>query len=207
MCLIYKMPLRNYREERPYGIQIFDDLHNYLPNLLYNPQQFNSAQDIVSYISSSAQNIYNHNIRAHAAPRTPRTPRENDLSDDESIEQNMNQTIDAFIDTFLNTLSIANISLSDNIRYSIIHTTIPIHAEEEQVLRPTTTQISRATQRLTTTHAQDICSICHDLMDHSDIRRIIHCQHTFHQRCIDRWFEENPHCPVCRYDIRTYTGN
>jgi len=28
------------------------------------------------------------------------------------------------------------------------------------------------------------------------------CQHKFHKGCIDRWFERNSHCPVCRADIR-----
>jgi hypothetical protein len=28
------------------------------------------------------------------------------------------------------------------------------------------------------------------------------CHHTFHKSCIDTWFQENVHCPVCRHDIR-----
>jgi len=33
--------------------------------------------------------------------------------------------------------------------------------------------------------------------------RKLNCSHYFHRTCIDPWFERNVHCPVCRHDIRT----
>lgn len=34
-------------------------------------------------------------------------------------------------------------------------------------------------------------------------RKLLGCQHFFHKRCADRWFEQHIQCPNCRADIRT----
>lgn len=48
-----------------------------------------------------------------------------------------------------------------------------------------------------------ICTICQDRMYPAETcRRLIPCQHTYHQSCIDQWFEQNVRCPTCRHDIR-----
>jgi hypothetical protein len=49
-----------------------------------------------------------------------------------------------------------------------------------------------------------MCAICqsHDAEGESQWRILRACQHEFHRRCIDRWFSQNVHCPVCRHDIR-----
>ena len=31
--------------------------------------------------------------------------------------------------------------------------------------------------------------------------------HIFRQTNLNRWFESNPRCPLCRYDIREYNRN
>jgi hypothetical protein len=45
------------------------------------------------------------------------------------------------------------------------------------------------------------CAICQDSIE-EDIARIRHCGHVYHRTCLNGWFETNPRCPVCRYDIR-----
>ena len=35
----------------------------------------------------------------------------------------------------------------------------------------------------------------------------LQCHHYFHQSCLQQWFRYKPVCPICRYDIRTYTSN
>ena len=35
-------------------------------------------------------------------------------------------------------------------------------------------------------------------------RKLRGCQHFFHKRCADRWFEQHIQCPNCRADIRTF---
>ena len=47
------------------------------------------------------------------------------------------------------------------------------------------------------------CSICQEhYTEGQAIRRITVCTHRFHKDCVDRWFETNVHCPICRHDIR-----
>jgi hypothetical protein len=46
------------------------------------------------------------------------------------------------------------------------------------------------------------CEICHDSIQNGDILRIINiCNHSFHQECVDSWFENNQICPYCRCNI------
>ena len=72
------------------------------------------------------------------------------------------------------------------------------------LVRPTAVQISAATTEATqTTEDGDVCAICQDdIIAGCQIRTIRHCNHTFHRGCIDTWFAQNVHCPVCRHDIR-----
>ncbi len=74
---------------------------------------------------------------------------------------------------------------------------------------PTNEEIENATTRFTTTRNQDdICTICQENFDQGqEIRRIIHCNHSFHRDCIDTWFRGNVHCPTCRHDIREVEVN
>jgi len=44
-----------------------------------------------------------------------------------------------------------------------------------------------------------VCAICLDEFHRSDdLRRIPRCRHHFHATCIDRWFQSNMICPICR---------
>jgi hypothetical protein len=85
-------------------------------------------------------------------------------------------------------------------------------AAEPVVVAPTAQQIERATtiRVPSSTEENDAssCAICQDpLYDElliRPLREIIHCEHAFHQTCIDRWFTRNVRCPVCRFDIRDH---
>lgn len=73
------------------------------------------------------------------------------------------------------------------------------------IVRPTAEQLASATQlsMATNAHEQESCAICQDsYTDGQAIRTLNVCHHIFHKSCIDRWFETNVHCPVCRHDIR-----
>jgi hypothetical protein len=73
------------------------------------------------------------------------------------------------------------------------------------VVRPSAETI-RANTTLSTTGDADtnaVCAICQDGFEVGNERRSLNaCHHTFHKSCIDTWFQENVHCPVCRHDIR-----
>lgn len=43
------------------------------------------------------------------------------------------------------------------------------------------------------------CAICFDPIVHKD-RKILSCNHYFHEQCLDRWFEKRYSCPTCRRD-------
>ncbi len=79
----------------------------------------------------------------------------------------------------------------------------PVH------VTPTQQQINVAThvfETLRNEHADAVCSICQEgYTENILIRQIRHCNHMFHRGCIDQWFQQNVHCPVCRFDIRTHT--
>jgi len=50
-------------------------------------------------------------------------------------------------------------------------------------------------------HNSDICSICHDNFKLNEFKRQLNlCGHTFHKKCIDKWFisNKNLECPLCR---------
>lgn len=72
-------------------------------------------------------------------------------------------------------------------------------------LRPTAEQLGRSTTiRTLTDNAEDLCHVCHDgMLSGQHIRTIHHCNHMFHQLCIDTWFSMRPTCPACRHDIRS----
>jgi hypothetical protein len=45
----------------------------------------------------------------------------------------------------------------------------------------------------------ETCSICIDKYIPFQIIRILGCNHSFHKRCIDKWFKSNKSCGICRY--------
>lgn len=52
------------------------------------------------------------------------------------------------------------------------------------------------------------CSICRANFENGDIiRKICSCNHTFHQECVDKWFEDKDTCPVCRTKLQPEEEN
>ena len=44
-----------------------------------------------------------------------------------------------------------------------------------------------------------ICIIClDDFNNKEEVGKLENCEHIFHKKCIKRWLEENPICPICR---------
>jgi hypothetical protein len=47
----------------------------------------------------------------------------------------------------------------------------------------------------------DVCAICHENYKLNEFKRELNiCSHTFHKKCIDKWFlnNDNLECPLCR---------
>ena len=49
---------------------------------------------------------------------------------------------------------------------------------------------------------QENCSICLDNFVCGEYKRKLNCNHSFHKKCIDRWFKkDHTECPMCRTDV------
>ena len=70
-------------------------------------------------------------------------------------------------------------------------------------VRPSMRVIEENSEILTGISGSPICAICQEAIETSSrCRRLRTCQHTYHQTCIDTWFQESVFCPTCRHDIR-----
>jgi hypothetical protein len=179
-----------------YNVQLFDDLHNYLPDILYNPQRFRNVQDVLSYIRTGIDNIspYQRGLSDYRGNITPNTH---------------------------NTTTTPNITTNTRMRTTPLYTfTIPFDLDVDNLtnnifgdllnqrgIRPTNREIQASTTVSTISELlDDTCAICQDEMAiGSQIRKINFCNHTFHKDCIDVWFSRNSYCPTCRHDIREVT--
>jgi len=46
------------------------------------------------------------------------------------------------------------------------------------------------------------CSICLDNIKVGEFEKTLECKHSFHKKCIDRWFKkDNDSCPMCRLNV------
>lgn len=49
---------------------------------------------------------------------------------------------------------------------------------------------------------QSDCAICLTGFEEGErIRKLPHCGHEFHVRCIDKWLRAQPSCPSCRTEV------
>jgi hypothetical protein len=297
--------------ETLYGVGLLDDLHNYFPAVLYEPEQFRSVSQLLTYITRQThrrfdlftfgQTAYNERmrplrpapqpvqqVRVHprvvvAAPPPPvpansvspvvqesvsvSTPvvsvnltnalnpnavlqtqgrptgpiaslatlaqelagYNDQEADDENTEEEGEEYQDIpelqrVAETLLaagrgtttlttqgNTLTVLSALLG--LRYPQIPQTFPAEFLNPVIVRPTEEQITRATTvtPITSTTA-GTCAVCQapfasseEESQNQEQREITHCHHSFHKECIDTWFRENVHCPVCRHDIRENT--
>lgn len=212
----------------PYGISLFDDLHNYCPDILYNqdPNRFPTTQSILQYIRgqlrshmdvySRNQNLYNQQnpvVELRTPPHVPRIPLyTRPIIETVELEFPTPQERTAIDELFnynsINTripTSLANLSSTFLLTelYNSLQT--PLRNQTSVIVRPSMAQIEQATALRQASGEQDDfqCSICQDVYtDGQAIRTIRHCNHSFHKTCIDPWFQRNVRCPVCRFDIR-----
>jgi L-lysine 2,3-aminomutase len=90
---------------------------------------------------------------------------------------------------------------SVNAAATLLTLNIPTNFMDPVAIRPTAEQITAATASVPQPLADTTCPICQDALT-SNATRITHCNHTYHQTCLDSWFTMSVRCPVCRYDIR-----
>jgi hypothetical protein len=189
----------------PYGIPLFDSLDYYLPALLYDRHRFRSVQQVLNYVHQQAQYHLNPFTRSEREwrqrnRRQPQTP-------------TATQETEVFA-SVLGSLFGANPSTNPLITVAQMDIMGGIDLTPITV-RPTQIQLDRATDLeigniIFSVEDDATCSICQETFrgdGSGPLRRIRHCNHTFHQNCIDTWFGSHVRCPVCRYDIREYANN
>lgn len=236
-----------------YPIQLLNDLHNWFPDILYNPGRFQNVQDLLEYIrqganinpfthglqfynarqrngnnSSQSSNINPDNIARYQSaasrgnsyvPRPSRNVSSNDLVgyripvSDSDVSQILGRLNNISPVTFRFSNNNDRLpSIFDNIQIPLgnpLHqlfssTMLENFLNQSVIIRPSEDDINRTTTTSIAPNIQDdICTICQDNIEEGqNMRKINHCNHYFHQDCIDTWFEGNVHCPTCRYDIR-----
>ena len=90
---------------------------------------------------------------------------------------------------------------SVNAAATLLSLNIPTNFMDPVAIRPTAQQITAATESVPQPLADTTCPICQEALT-SNAVRIRHCNHTYHQNCLDSWFTMSVRCPVCRYDVR-----
>ena len=73
------------------------------------------------------------------------------------------------------------------------------------IIRPTAAEIENSTEIMNgaSLTEETRCAVCQDVIAPTDTcRRLRDCNHTYHQICIDQWFQRSVFCPTCRHDIR-----
>lgn len=210
----------NHSYETVYGVQLFDDLHNYLPDILYNHRRFHSVQGLLDYVSQQTRshfNLFDRGQRLYG-PQQPNlfqtiAPRRMNITTTETVDLTPMMTIP------LNGLPRTLGRQQDDTLANLLGLLLPgaggaaggaaggMVTMEDVLVAPTFTQIESATSLSSATDEQgeDRCSICQECFTVGQVLRTIHhCEHEFHRACIDRWFQQNVHCPVCRFDIRDH---
>ncbi len=211
----------NHSYETVYGVKLFDDLHNYLPDILYNPRRFVSVQGLLDYVSQQTRahfNLFDRGQRLYGPHIQPQTqPRRMNITTTETIDLTPMMTIPLNRLNGLNGITRPPVvgQQPDDTLTNLLGLLLPgggaaggLGMMEDVLVAPTFVQIESATSLSTVTEEQtdDQCSICQEFFTAGQTLRIIHhCEHEFHRTCIDRWFQQNVHCPVCRFDIRDHT--
>lgn len=175
-----------------YNVGLIDDIHNYFPALLYEPEAFQNVQQVLAYVRRQIQRTFNPlawGARQYAAQQPlPNT----------TIPVHINPNMTSIFETLLEASSLLN--LGRNININAANNTnfmAPVR------VFPSVAQITAATRLESVVVEGEVCPVCQDGLAITDEKRIINvCNHGFHRSCIDTWFQENVHCPVCRHDIR-----
>lgn len=204
--------------ETLYGVGLLDDIHNYYPAVLYDPTRFHSVGALLHYFQIQTRerfDLFTFGQRAYLATQLAAEPETTDVSGVRTpplrprlayAPYPMYRTVRMVSDDDLEGGDIAARNLLTSILGALGGGGLAPPNFEDVEVAPTAEQITLATTRM---HIDEnmICSVCQDTITvEDDVRRINHCEHSFHVGCIDTWFVRNVHCPVCRHDIRETTN-
>ena len=219
------------RYERVYDVGLLDDLHNYFPGLLYEPDRFRSVSDVLAYVRQNASrrfNLFDYGARQYQqqnnrvpqntftrqVPIVPRwTPPIPAVPQPQQYEFDLTSDVDvALLAPLLRSLDrLAGIAPPTIPHQPILRATGQNRFAslfQDVIIHASQELIdSGSTMRTLLMDLEESCSICQDRMRQGEnIRRLNACQHEFHGACVDNWFlQRSVVCPVCRHDIRDLT--
>lgn len=216
------------RFETPYGIGLLDDLHNILPEVLYDTTVFQTSPLVrlvqarthelfdADYVRQKTQyRLFQEDWRRRrmtsrgtvfrfgggVAPAPPMPP--------VGVQEPQGGQGSQEIPRTLYTIPLVRPDLTSAILMALGTEALAAELDTENLSPVPVTpsqEVLQANSILTSIEpGPDVmCAICqsHDAEGESQWRILRACQHEFHRRCIDRWFSQNVHCPVCRHDIR-----
>lgn len=180
--------------ESLYGVGVLDDIHNYFPALLYEPTSFQTVPEVLAYVQLQTRRRFDLFSLGRAAYIRNQPRVAVPLYRPARYVYEENVPVNTAADNILNlfTTMLNSPTLNPGFMNAVI-------------IRPSAETI-RANTTLSTTGDADmnaVCAICQDGYEVGVERRSLNaCHHAFHKSCIDVWFQENVHCPVCRHDIR-----
>ena len=155
--------------------------------------------------NSETSNIFNPNINYshNLRPSTQRSARtstqRSSRASNSPVRQSEERITNLLVSMLLPTLTGETNGIDDNFLTPVI-------------VRPTQHQINRATEIIRYGDIENppnsTCPITlNHFQDNVNVTRIMYCGHIFSENSLDNWFRENVRCPMCRYDIRNYTGS
>jgi len=190
-----------------YGIQLLDDIHNYFPAILYEPEGFRSVNELLQYIRRQTRNrfdLFSAGLAAHNA-RNGHQPRSTYESQVLPVRTTIRPREPVPLTTviFNEPQEDVNAMSMRILRELLLPSTQHLPLMQPVVVRPTEQQIATATTVETVGAEGEMCAICQDsIAVGTEARTLNVCDHSFHTGCIDTWFTTNVRCPVCRHDIR-----
>lgn len=220
------------RYERVYDVGLLDDLHNYFPGLLYEPDRFRTVSDVLGYVRQNASrrfNLFDYGARQYQQQnnRVPQntftrqtpvvnrwTPPAPSVAPPTQYEFDLTSEVDlAILAPLLRSLdSLSGLAAPPQITRQRLQRAQGANRFasifQDIIVHASQELIDGASSmRTLLMDLEESCSICQDRMRQGEnIRRLNACQHEFHGACVDNWFlQRSVVCPVCRHDIRDPT--
>ena len=184
--------------ERLYNVGMIDDIHNYFPALLYEPEAFETVPQVLQYVRRQIQRTFNpyaFGMRQYEAQQRPPAV----------VHPAPNPNVMSIFETLFDASLLLNPTRTtvgiNNTNTNATNFMAPVR------VFPSAAQIAAATRVESVMVEGEVCPVCQDGLAIADEKRVIRaCNHGFHRSCIDTWFQENVHCPVCRHDVRETTS-
>ena len=189
------------RQQTTYGLMIQDTID---ANLINRTENISTASQ---YNSQITNNISLPNQQSDTSQQQSETHnRGNNLNTSSVLPYNNSA------DIFSNLLR--NIGPNGEISFTyLLNERNNNSPREETMERPSLITVNNATEFLRYGDILDEnknteCPILHSsFSDDDNVIQIKHCKHIFNTNELLRWFNVNPCCPVCRYNINTYSNN